>query len=152
MEFAQRHAITDTCVLVRDIEASIAFYRDKLGFTLQHRAPGFADFLGAGHTLALWDRVHIARHAGVPVDPTAAASMAIAVRLPDAVALDATHAELLGKGVAFVRPPENYPWNARCAYFTGPDGEVWELYAWLPGGAPGLQDIGLDREAGAMSP
>ncbi len=75
MDFAQRHAITDTCVLVRDIEASIAFYRDKLGFALEHRAPGFADFTGAGHTLALWERTHIAEHAGVTVDPNASASV-----------------------------------------------------------------------------
>jgi uncharacterized protein len=137
MAFAQRHAITDTCVLVRDIEASIAFYRDKLGFALQHRAPGFADFTGAGHTLALWERAHIARHAGVPVDGATSASLAIAVRLPDAAALEAAYQELLEKGVAFVRPPADYPWNARCVYFSGPDGEVWELYAWLAGGAPG---------------
>jgi catechol 2,3-dioxygenase-like lactoylglutathione lyase family enzyme len=137
MQFAQRHAITDTCVLARDLEVSIAFYRDKLGFALRHRAPGFADFAGAGHTLALWERAHIAQHAGVPVDLHASAGIAIAVRLPDAAQLEAAYAELSEKGVVFVRPPADYPWNARCAYFTGPDGEVWELYAWLPGGAPG---------------
>jgi len=38
MEIAQRHDITDTCVLVRDLEASIAFYRDKLGVAPQRRS------------------------------------------------------------------------------------------------------------------
>jgi catechol 2,3-dioxygenase-like lactoylglutathione lyase family enzyme len=137
MDFAQRHAITDTCVLVRDLETSVAFYRDRLGFALLHRAPGFADFAGAGHTLALWERAHIAEHAGVSVDLKASASLAIAVRLADAAEVDAAYAELFEKGVPFVRPPADYPWNARCVYFAGPDGEIWELYAWLPGGAPG---------------
>ena len=137
MEFAQRHAITDTCVLVRDLDASIAFYRDKLGFALLHRAPGFADFTGAGHTLALWERGHIAANTGVPVDIDASAGLLIAVKLPDTASLDAVYAELCAKDVAFIRPPANYPWNARCVYFTGPDGELWELYAWLDGGAPG---------------
>jgi catechol 2,3-dioxygenase-like lactoylglutathione lyase family enzyme len=137
MDFAQRHAITDTCVLVRDLETSVAFYRDRLGFELVHRAPGFADFAGAGHTLALWERAHIAEHAGVSVDLEASASLAIAVRLADAAEVDAAYAELFEKGVPFVRPPADYPWNARCVYFAGPDGEIWELYAWLPGGAPG---------------
>ena len=137
MEFAQRHAITDTCILVRDLEASIAFYRDKLGFALQRRAPGFADFTGAGHTLALWERTHIAANTGVPVDLDASAGVVIAVKLPDAASLDAVYAELCAKGVAFIRPPANYPWNARCVYFAGPDGELWELYAWLADGAPG---------------
>src|SRR5580698_4842794 len=105
MSFAQRHAITDTCVLVRDLEASIAFYRDKLGFALQHRAPGFADFTGAGHTLALWERKHIAEHAGVSVDLEASASLAIAIRLSDAAKVDAAYAELSEKGVTFVHAP-----------------------------------------------
>jgi catechol 2,3-dioxygenase-like lactoylglutathione lyase family enzyme len=137
MDFAQRHAITDTCVLVRDLETSVAFYRDRLGFELVHRAPGFADFAGAGHTLALWERAHIAEHAGVSVDLEASASLVVAVRLADAAEVDAAYAELFEKGVPFVRPPADYPWNARCVYFAGPDGEIWELYAWLPGGAPG---------------
>ncbi len=137
MEFAQRHAITDTCILVRDLEASIAFYRDRLGFALAHRAPGFADFTGAGHTLALWERSHIAAHTGAPVDAAATTSAAIAIKLAGPAELDAAYAELIGKGVSFLRPPQDYPWNARCVYFLGPDGEVWELYAWLPGGAPG---------------
>jgi catechol 2,3-dioxygenase-like lactoylglutathione lyase family enzyme len=137
MEFAHRHPISDTCILVRDLEASIAFYRERLGFTLKHRAPGFADFTGAGHTLALWERRHIAEHTGVAVDLHASASLTVAVKMPDAATLDAAYAELSAKGVAFVRPPADYPWNARCVCFAGPDGEVWELYAWLPGGAPG---------------
>ena len=142
MDFAQRHAITDTCVLVRDLEASIAFYRDKLGFALKHRAPGFADFTGAGHTLALWERRHIADHTGVPVDLHAPASLAIAAQMPDAAQIDSAYAVLLANGVVFVRPPADYPWNARCVYFAGPDGEIWELYAWLPGGAPGAIEAG----------
>ncbi len=137
MSFAQRHAISDTCVLVRDLETSIAFYRDKLGFKLLHRAPGFADFTGAGHTLALWERTHIAANTGVPVDLAAPASLAIAIKLASGAEVDASYDELSQKGVQFVRPPADYSWNARCVYFVGPDGEIWELYAWLPGGAVG---------------
>ena len=63
--------------------------------------------------------------------------MLIAVLMSSPAELDACHAELAAKGVAFERPPADYAWNARCCYFAGPDGEVWELYAWLDGGAPG---------------
>jgi len=91
-------------------------------------------------TLALWERRHIGAHAHVPVTGDAPAGVAIAVRLDSVAAIDSAYDELIGKGVAFVNPPADYPWNARCLYFTGPDGEVWELYAWLPGGAPGKID------------
>ncbi|WP_454816501.1 VOC family protein [Labrys neptuniae] len=136
--FAQRHAISDVCILTADIERSIAFYTDRLGFTLKHRAPGFADFNGAGLTLALWDIGHISHHAGLSAERGSGHhNVLIAVLMSSPVELDACHAELAAKGVAFERPPADYAWNARCCYFAGPDGEVWELYAWLDGGAPG---------------
>ena len=135
--FAQSHAITDVCILVRDIEASIGFYTDKLGFELLHRAPGFADFRGAGVTLAVWDRTHISSHTKVTTDLTSKSEVLIAVRISQSDKIDEIYEELKSKGVEFTQPPANYPWNARCIYFHGPDDEVWEIYAWLEGGAPG---------------
>lgn len=137
LPFAQRHAITDVCLLVRDVETSVAFYRDRLGFTLKHRAEGFADFAGAGVTLALWESAHIGHHAGVAVTQDRPASVLIAVKLDSSDDVEAIYQELTAKGVTFTAPPADYPWNARGAYFAGPDGEIWELYAWLEGGAPG---------------
>jgi catechol 2,3-dioxygenase-like lactoylglutathione lyase family enzyme len=136
--FAQRHAISDVCILVEDIERSIAFYVGKLSFVLKHRAPGFADFDGAGLTLALWEIDHIARHTGVSARRGSGAhNVLMAVLLAAPAEVDACYADLAGQGVVFTRPPADYPWNARCCYFTGPDGEAWELYAWHEGGAVG---------------
>ena len=137
MKFAQAHPIQDVCILVTDIEASIRFYTEKLGFQLKHRAPGFADFTGAGLTLALWERDHIEQHADVRVKPGSSSAVLIAVRIDSIAALDAIYAELTAEGVEFVKPPASYAWNAYGAYFYGPDGETWELYAWQEGGAPG---------------
>ena len=137
MKFAQRHAIQDVCLLVTDVEASVAFYTEKLGFKLKHRAPGFADFTGAGLTLACWERAHIEEHANVRVRPGSSSAVIVAVLISSPAEIDALYDELSASGVAFVNPPADYPWNARCLYFYGPDGEVWELYAWLEGGAPG---------------
>jgi uncharacterized protein len=138
MDFAQRHAISDVCVLCADVERSMRFYIDKLGFELQHRAEGFADFSGAGLTLALWEIEHISRHTGIANTRCPGAhKVCIAVRLPSPEELDACWRELSAKGVSFQAPPADYPWNAYCCYFSGPDDEVWELYAWRPGGGPG---------------
>ncbi|CAN7584519.1 VOC family protein [Rhizobium sp. LjRoot30] len=137
MEFAQIHPIQDICLLVTDIEASIRFYTEKLGFRLKHRAPGFADFTGAGLTLALWERDHIAHHANVRVKPGSASAVLIAVKLDSPAEIDRLYQELSARNVEFVGPPADYAWNARGLYFFGPDGETWELYAWLEGGAPG---------------
>ena len=59
------------------------------------------------------------------------------VKLPSPAEVDASYRELSGRGVPFQAPPADYEWNAYCCYFTGPDDEVWELYAWRQGGAPG---------------
>ncbi|MCO5963635.1 VOC family protein [Sinorhizobium meliloti] len=137
MKFAQLHPIQDVCILVTDVEASIRFYTQKLGFELKHRAPGFADFIGAGLTLALWERSHIESHTDVRVPVGSASAVLVAVRVDSPADIDVLYADLEKDGVAFVNPPADYPWNARCLYFRGPDGETWELYAWLDGGAPG---------------
>lgn len=138
MPFAQSHAISDVCLLCIDIETSIRFYVDKLGFKPKHRAEGFADFTGAGLTLALWEIAHISRHTGIAdVRGPLGHRVCIAVRIESAEELDAAYKDLSEKGVPFQAPPRDYPWNAYCAYFTGPDQEVWELYTWRKGGAPG---------------
>lgn len=137
--FAQRHAISDVCVLCEDVERSVAFYRDKLGFILKHRAEGFADFTGAGLTLALWEIDHISTHTGIAnTRGPGAHKVCIAVKLPSPAEVDASYAELSGKGVPFAGPPADYAWNAYCCYFTGPDDELWELYAWREGGPVGV--------------
>lgn len=141
MEFAQRHAISDVCVLCEHLDRSIRFYRDRLGFKLKHHAEGFADFTGAGLTLALWEIDHISRHTGIANTRGPGAHKAcIAVKLPSPADVDACYAELSAKGVEFAGPPADYVWNARCCYFYGPDDEVWELYAWREGGPVGKVD------------
>lgn len=138
MEFAQLYPISDVCILVQDVERSIGFYTHRLGFKLRQRAEGFADFAGAGLTLAVWEIGHISKHTGVSgrLGP-GAHKVCVAVQLPGPEAVDACYDELFATGVPFQGPPANYPWNARCCYFAGPDDELWELYAWLPGGPHG---------------
>ncbi|MDX3928529.1 MAG: VOC family protein [Shinella sp.] len=138
MSFAQTYPITDICILVKDAQRSIDFYVGKLGFELNRRAAGFAEFNGAGLTLACWEIAHLSEHTGVSSARAEGPHKAcIAVRLPSPQAVDEAYAELTAKGVPFYDAPDDYGWNARCAYFTGPDDELWEIYAWKDGGSKG---------------
>jgi len=136
MSFGQKRAITDICILVEDINRAVEFYTKKLGFKLRRRAEGFADFSGVGLTLAAWELDHINSHTGVSNKraPQGAHKACIALQLDAPSEIDEFYDELSAKGVPFVGPPQNHVWNARCAYFTDPDGTLWELYAWLEGG------------------
>lgn len=126
--------ITDTCLLVADVAASVAFYRDKCGFALKRLDTGFAEFHTRGVILALWQRDDIAGHLKLPELAAGGTSCMVAVKLPSVEAVDAEYARLSAAGVPFVEPPKTYPWNAHCGYFRDPDGHLWELYHWF--GAP----------------
>lgn len=128
--------ITDICLLVEDIQRTVDFYTNVLGFRLRRRAEGFADFHSEGVTLAAWELDHINRHCGVSNKRSlpGAHKACVAVRLGTPADIDAMHQRLTQQGVTFVSAPADYPWNARCAYFTDPDDNVWEIYAWYPEG------------------
>ena len=57
----------------------------------------------------------------------------VAVRVETADAVDALHDELARKGVHIVQAPTTHKWNARTAYFSDPDGNLWEIYSWVDG-------------------
>jgi catechol 2,3-dioxygenase-like lactoylglutathione lyase family enzyme len=136
MSLAALKKITDICILVEDIQRTVAFYTDTLDLTLRRRAEGFADFEMPGVILAAWEIGHISKHTGVPNHPRGGAGhkACIAIELPSPSEVNRLYAELTAKGVSFQAPPADFMWNARCAYFYDPDGTVWELYAWLDGG------------------
>jgi catechol 2,3-dioxygenase-like lactoylglutathione lyase family enzyme len=137
MSFASTTRITDICLLVEDVAATVDFYAGKLGFSLRRRAEGFADFQSNGITLAAWEIDHIHTHTGVSdlKAPKLAHKACVAVELETPALVDMHYGDLVAKGVSFYAPPADYVWNARCAYFYDPDGTLWELYAWLEGGA-----------------
>jgi hypothetical protein len=127
--------ITDFCFLVDSVERSLEFYKGKLGFKLRTRAEGFADFTSEKVALALWEIDHIAatvgisnRRGGPGVHKACAA-----IELAKPQEINELYESLVARGVAFVSPPKDYPWRARCAYFFDPDENLWEIYSWLDG-------------------
>lgn len=132
--FGRARAITDICLLVEDIDRSVAFYTEKLGFVLWRRHAHFADFRGLGVTLALWRQDHFHEIAKTAPQPRIAGSRAlVAVQLGGFAEVDAVYASLCRSGVVFTGPPVDLPWNARGAYFLDPDDIYWELYAYRDG-------------------
>lgn len=131
--FGRRNPITDICLLVEDIERSVAFYMDRMGFALRRKHPHFADFVGLGVTLALWQVDHFRDIASLPAGTPAGGRALVAVQLGGYEELEACYRSLHGSGVEFTAPPRDLPWNARGAYFADPDGTFWELYAYRDG-------------------
>ena len=103
---------------VKDIEASTAWYRDVLGFTVVFTMPGPG---GASLVHLRW-----AKYADLMLrsGPTPEGPLGVGVVLNFAVAenLDAIAAKARDHGVRFVSAPADRPWNARDFTIADPDG------------------------------
>ena len=140
MHAPTRPQVTDICLITSNFGSDLEFYKTKLGLKLRSYVPGFADFEGENVVVALWDAALLETNTGV-VGLAAGQKghgVMIACELDSPADVDRVYGEYVSRGVEFYKPPADYPWNARCAYFAGPCGEFWELFSWLEGGQPGL--------------
>jgi uncharacterized protein len=123
--------ITDIALFVADLPRAIAFYRDRMGLQLKRLDTGFAEFWMEGVILALWEETDVRRALELDDTPRRGPHAMVALRQETPAAVDALHAELAARGVAFRSPPRTYPWNAHAAYFSDPDDNLWEIYCWV---------------------
>ena len=99
----------------RDVERSIAFYRDVLGLPQNPREP--TEFEAGNVTLAIW------RPEDQGVEFPKSAAHGIALRVPEVAA---ARAELEAKGVEFVGERDSGVCNM--AFFVDPDGNSLILH------------------------
>ena len=81
--------------------------------------------------LALWEVSDVTQALELAVTPRQGLSVMVAVRVETEETVDALHDALAGKGVTIVQAPTTHSWNARTTYFSDPDGNLWEIYAWV---------------------
>ncbi len=115
---------------VADVDRSLAFYRDALGFEVEavYDDPPYATLTLAGTRLSLAEQGHPADdRPGVamtaPADPSQA-SVVLVVEVDDA---HAEHRRLADAGVRFLAEPYEPPWGG-CRFFcVDPDGFLVEI-------------------------
>lgn len=117
-------------LVVQDVRKCAEFYRDKLGFKLQELESDFA-YLKIGEKgvpgVALVSAKGLAEEipgAGARPGSGTGPSSYFAIFLEDA---DREYEELRRKGVAFVKPPATRPNGQRYAFFSDPEGNLWEI-------------------------
>ena len=116
-------------VYVRDLAASVAFYRDVVGLEHRFTDAGYAEFATGPTRLALYERRRAEWLTGRAVAPGPAAEVVLVVDDVDAVA-DALRA----RGVTPLSGPADRPWGHRTLHVADPDGFVVEFAQEIPRG------------------
>lgn len=126
--------ITLVTLGVDDLERSLRFYRDGLGFEtkgivgteFEHGAVVFFD-LESGLKLALWPRASIAHDTGLPLAARSATDLTIGHNVSSRDDVDSVMREAEAAGANIVKPAHETFWGGYAGYFQDPDGHVWEV-------------------------
>ena len=122
-------------LLVNDMSASLAFYRDTMGFTQLFADPGgeYTELsAGPSVTIALFGKTHMAEAVGTTNKPAHAEHQDTFVIAFEVDNVDETVAQLEAKGVVIDTPAQDRPlWMMRTAHLRDPDGNLIEIMAGL---------------------
>ena len=128
MSLSQIRAVDYVVLLCRRLEQTRAFYKDVMGFPLEHDSDTWVSFRVGSTLLTLKPRGASLAWDDGPIIP-GSASVQLAFRVPPS-AVDACHAELVASGAEIVRAPTDLPvWRHRALFFRDPEQNVLEIYA-----------------------
>jgi hypothetical protein len=117
---------------VTDLQRSIAFYRDGLGFPLRSEHDNEVAFFDLpGSWLALYLRDELAKDAGVDAAGSGFRAFALAHNVESRDDVDAFLAQAASAGATITKPAVDASWGGYTGYFADPDGFLWEV-AWNP--------------------
>jgi catechol 2,3-dioxygenase-like lactoylglutathione lyase family enzyme len=123
--------ITIITLGVADLNRSIRFYRDGLGFpTRAKEGDPIAFFVTAGARLAVYPLHKLAEDIGPQIKPAkgfAGITLAHNVHKKEQVAEVLALAERAGGKI--LKPAQDVFWGGHSGYFSDPDGYCWEV-AW----------------------
>ena len=129
---------------VDDLERSVAFYRDGLGWQTEgivarelHDEITGADgtialfVLETGLLLAVYERLNLAKDADVPPGPQSSTEFSLGVPAHSRDEVDRLLAQAASAGGTITAPAHVRPWGIYSGYFADPDGHLWEI-VWNP--------------------
>lgn len=123
---------------VDDLDASLRFYRDGLGFATQgivgtEFADGAVAFfdLQAHLKLALYPRKSLAKDAGMPLGTRDAPAFSLGHNVSSKAEVDLIMEQARRAGAVIVKAARETFWGGYAGYFQDPDGHLWEI-AWNP--------------------
>lgn len=119
---------------VKDLEKSVKFYRDGLGFSTEgitgeefkHGAVAFFD-LQSGLKLALWPRTSIAHDTGISVQNPSALEFTLGHNVVSKEEVNRVMELAENSGAKIIKPAADTFWGGYAGYFQDPDSHLWEI-------------------------
>jgi uncharacterized protein len=117
---------------VNDVQRSLVFYRDGLGWPVSSAGDvNFAILRTGGTALALYPRALLAEDANVPADGNGFGGITLGHNVGSKEAVDAALAAAMAAGGTILKPAMDTFWGGYSGYFSDLDGYPWEV-AWAP--------------------
>lgn len=118
-------------ILVTDTyQKSYAFYKEILGFHIEREISEeeFCQFSLQNCFVAIYGKKFVEKLIGKEYVGKSGSAIYTFAESKD---IDKQYQELKEKGVIFIKEPATQPWGQRTAYFTDPDGHIWEIQQWM---------------------
>jgi catechol 2,3-dioxygenase-like lactoylglutathione lyase family enzyme len=117
---------------ISDLQRSLKFYRDGLGFPLSSASTGdVAFFKTGGIVLALYPTEKLAEDAHVPPAGSGFRGVTLAHNVRSREEVSAVLALAEAAGATITKPAQDTFWGGHGGYFADPDGHLWEV-VWNP--------------------
>lgn len=131
--------ITILTLGVDDLERSVSFYRDGLGFAtrgiigkeFENGAVAFFN-LQSGLKLALWPRMSLAADTRIKAHPPSALEFSLGHNVSSQEEVDAVMQQAERAGAKIIKAAQATFYGGYAGYFQDPDGHLWEV-AFNPG-------------------
>ncbi|MCB0419700.1 MAG: VOC family protein [Bdellovibrionales bacterium] len=112
---------------VTDLEKSISFYKDGLGFPKMDSPPEVAFFTLDGTWLGLFASDSLAKDASVSSKGEGFNHFALAHNVESEDEVDRVFEKAISAGATPKKPPQKVFWGGYSGYFSDPDGHLWEI-------------------------
>jgi uncharacterized protein len=130
--------ITVITLGVADLDKSVKFYQDGLGFPtkgiigkeFEYGAVAFFD-LQKGLKLALWPRKSISHDTKISLQSPSETEITIGHNVGSKEEVNAVMEQAKKAGAKIIKPATDTFWGGYAGYFQDPDGHLWEA-VWNP--------------------